>query len=135
MRAIIQQIAAGQKVNSYETERLTRDGQRRLVWATMTVLFNELGEPIRIATTERDITARKQAEHALRFANRALVSLQRWYRALMVQTAPQPDLAKLCRILVEDAGYRLAWFGQIQENGEQPVKPRCWRGVAPGEPG
>lgn len=122
MRAVIQQVAAGQKIHSFETERLARDGQRRLVWATMTGLFNELGEPIRIATTERDIAARKQAERSLRFTNRALTSLQHWYRALLVHVPPETALAKLCCILVEDAGYRAAWYGQTQASGKQPIQ-------------
>jgi two-component system, chemotaxis family, CheB/CheR fusion protein len=129
MRAIIQQIAAGQKIDSFETERLSRDSQRRLVWATMTGLFNELGEPIRIATTERDIAVRKQEEQSLRFENRALTSLQHWYRALFVRTSPEADLAKLCQILVEDAGYRLAWFGQVRANGKPKVKPMIGAGL------
>lgn len=129
MHAIIQQIAAGQKIQSFETERLARDGQYRLVWATMTGLFNELGEPIRIATTERDIAARKQEERTLRFTKRALTGLQHWYRALLVCTSPQADLAKLCHILVEDAGYRLAWFGQSQATGKQRIKPMTGSGL------
>lgn len=129
MRKIIQRIAAGQKVNSFETERLARDGQRKLVWATMTVLFNESGKPIRIATTERDISERKQAERSMRFKNRALTSLQHWYRSLLAPTASEANPATLCQILVENAGYRLAWFGQVQVNGKPQVIPMAGTGL------
>jgi len=129
MRTIIQQITAGEKVLSLETERLTRDSRRVAVWATMTGLLNEVGEPIRIATTERDITTRKQEERSLRFANRALISLQHWYRVMVGRASPEADLGRLCRILVEDAGYRMAWIGQVQEDAKQPVKRMASAGL------
>lgn len=125
MHALTQQIASGKKVHSFETERRTRNGKRLTVWVTMTGLLNELSEPIRIATTERDISARRQAERSLRFANRALTSLQRWYQVLMAHASSNVDLAILCRILVDDAGYRMAWFGQAGANLGQPVKPHA----------
>jgi diguanylate cyclase len=58
-----------------------------------------------------------------------LTSLQHWYRALLVRTSPEADLAKLCQILVEDAGYRLAWFGQVRANGKPKVKPMTGAGL------
>lgn len=133
MQAIIQQIASGEKIRSFETERFARGGRRVSVWATMTGLLNELGEPIRIATTERDITARRQEDRSLRFTNRALISLQHWHRFLMERASAGVDLARLCQILVENAGYRMAWFSQVAPDdaesvSKSPVKPMGWAG-------
>ena len=54
-------LFAGEKVISFETQRLTKDGRLLDVWLTVTKLVDDAGKPIGIASTERDITARKRA--------------------------------------------------------------------------
>jgi PAS domain S-box-containing protein len=58
----INNIAKGKEVKSFETKRMTADGRILDVWLTATALLNEEGVPAAVATTERDITDRKQAE-------------------------------------------------------------------------
>jgi PAS domain S-box-containing protein len=60
------QLIAGEKISSFETQRLTKDGRLLDVWLTATKLVDDAGEVIGIASTERDITERKRAEEALR---------------------------------------------------------------------
>jgi PAS domain S-box-containing protein len=62
---LIQRIVQGEIVKSFELRRITKDGRILDVWLTTTLLADENGKPVAIATTERDITARKQAEAAL----------------------------------------------------------------------
>lgn len=57
----IRDIAQGKEVTSFETQRITADGRILDVWLTATPLVNEEGAPIAVATTERDITDRKQS--------------------------------------------------------------------------
>jgi PAS domain S-box-containing protein len=59
-------LLAGEAVTSLETQRLTKDGRLLDVWLTVTKLTDEAGKVIGIASTERDITERKQAEDMLR---------------------------------------------------------------------
>jgi PAS domain S-box-containing protein len=58
----IRRLEAGEAVTSLETQRLTKDGRILDVWMTVTKLMDEAGKPIGLASTERDITARKRAE-------------------------------------------------------------------------
>jgi PAS domain S-box-containing protein len=58
-------LFAGEKVTSFETQRLTKDGRLLDVWLTVTNLVDNTGKVIGIASTERDITARKRAEAQL----------------------------------------------------------------------
>lgn len=62
---LIRKIMLGETGKSFELRRLTKDGRILDVWLTITLLTNENGEPLTIATTERDITGRKQEEQEL----------------------------------------------------------------------
>jgi PAS domain S-box-containing protein len=58
----IKEIVEGKRVPTFETQRVTKDDQILDVSITVTVLKNETKKPYAIATTERDITARKSME-------------------------------------------------------------------------
>lgn len=55
-------IKNGEIIESFETQRLTKEGKTLDVWLTVTPLRDSKGKLRAIATTERDITDRKQAE-------------------------------------------------------------------------
>ena len=54
-------LLTGEKISSFETQRVTKDGRILDIWMTVTKLVDDTGKPIGIASTERDITARKRA--------------------------------------------------------------------------
>lgn len=58
-------LARGQKVELFETQRITKDGRIVDVWLTVTVLHDATGHPISVATTERDVTERKRIHDEL----------------------------------------------------------------------
>jgi len=58
MQKVLQRILAGENIKSFDTERLTRDGRMLDVWITLTPLYDEHGQPIAVATTERDVSER-----------------------------------------------------------------------------
>ena len=62
----IRRLIEGEAVTSFETQRVTKDGRVLDVWMTVTKLLDDAGTPMGLASTERDITARKQADDALR---------------------------------------------------------------------
>ena len=69
---LIQRIQQGEIVKSFELRRVTKDGRILDVWLTTTLLTDENGNPVAIATTERDITERKRAEQEVRDLNTTL---------------------------------------------------------------
>jgi len=70
--ALARMLAEGESVDSLETRRLTKDGSKLDVWLTITALTDDMGKPVAIATTERDITQRKRAEEELKALNETL---------------------------------------------------------------
>jgi two-component system CheB/CheR fusion protein len=57
-----ERLRQGLPINSWESQRRTKDGRILDVWVTATALKNTLGQPTAMAKTERDLTARKASE-------------------------------------------------------------------------
>ncbi len=74
---LMKRSAQGEAVESFETQRITKDGRTLDVWLTATVLVDAQVRPASIATTERDITERKKAQEEALFVEkeRAQVTL------------------------------------------------------------
>jgi PAS domain S-box-containing protein len=101
MRLLYQKLVQGEAVRSFETQRITRDGRTLDVWMTLTTLVNDAGQPVGIATTERDISDRKQASQILLFENRAVKAANQWLQRWLDQENHAPSPFEACRILVE----------------------------------
>ncbi len=70
--SLIQRVKQGEIVKSFELRRIAKDGRILDVWLTTTLLSDEEGKAVAIATTERDITERKRAEESLRESEQML---------------------------------------------------------------
>lgn len=66
---LLRQIKSGRHVDSIETKRVSKDGRTLDVWLTLTKLTDDMGEVVAVATTERDVTERRQMEHELKLAS------------------------------------------------------------------
>ncbi len=62
---ILTDIAAGGRVEAYETIRLHKNGSEINVWLSISPVFNREGKVIGASTIAHDITERKRAEKAL----------------------------------------------------------------------
>lgn len=67
VRAIWQQLSRGERVDSWEAQRRTKDGRIIDVAVTATALLDTTGRPLAIAKTERDITEQKRAHVQLEY--------------------------------------------------------------------
>jgi two-component system sensor kinase FixL len=63
--AFLKRLREGEKVRSFEAQRLTKDGRLIDVWITVTILTDQAGNLVAFATTERDVTERKRLEREL----------------------------------------------------------------------
>jgi PAS domain S-box-containing protein len=61
----IQAMLSGQKINLFETQRLTQDGRKLDIQISSCLYMGDEGRPVGNIVTLRDITARKKAERAL----------------------------------------------------------------------
>ena len=70
--ATVRRCAAVEESESHDTQRVTKDGRTLDVWLTVSKLVDEAGQVVAVATTERDVTDRKQSEEKLRQLNETL---------------------------------------------------------------
>jgi PAS domain S-box-containing protein len=71
-REMLDKLRRGEKIQSFMTKRVTKDGRILSVWLTITVLKDKDGVPCSISTIERDITHIEQVETELKDSNQAL---------------------------------------------------------------
>jgi len=81
---------------------------------------------------EQEIEQRLHAEVMLRKVNRALKALSDCNRILVHAVDEDELLNEVCRIIVDEGGYRLAWVGFAEENEEKNVKPVAQAGYENG---
>lgn len=74
----------------------------------------------------RDITQQKKAEEELKRLNRALTALIKINQALVVESDEQNFLKDVCKLLIEEAGYSMAWIGFTSEDTDKTIKPIVW---------
>ena len=79
-----------------------------------------------------DITKRKHAEEALRRLNRELRAISNCNQALLRATDEQSLLEEICRIVCEEAGYRMAWVSYAEHDEAKSVRPVAWTGAEEG---
>ncbi|MFZ5448034.1 MAG: GAF domain-containing protein [Thermodesulfobacteriota bacterium] len=80
----------------------------------------------------REIQARARAESSLQRANRTLKTLSE-SRQVLAKAVDEPELLReICRILVEDGRYPMAWVGLADPHQKQAVRPLASYGVEDG---
>jgi len=77
IRAILQKIAQGERVDHYKTKRVGKDGRWIDVSLTVSPIKNVGGEIIGASSIVQDITERKKSEAALRASEESLREAQR----------------------------------------------------------
>ncbi|WP_435626408.1 PAS domain S-box protein [Candidatus Ferrigenium straubiae] len=88
-------------------------------WFSFSVYSPAQGE---IVIVSDNITERKKAEIALNHANRALSALSAVNRSLVHADDETELLQSICRSIVEQHGYRMAWVGYVQHDENKSVK-------------
>jgi len=117
-------------LDSFETVHRTRDGTVFPIEMTGT-LFQHGGETFSLAIT-RNITERKRTECELRRLNRELRAVSDCNQTLLRATDEQSLLNDICRIICDEAGYRMAWVGYAEHDEAKSIRPVAWAGAEAG---
>jgi PAS domain S-box-containing protein len=118
------------KSPTFELTGLRKDGSRFPAEIGLSMLRTP--ERTFIISAIRDITERERAEEELRRLNRALRTLSECNQA-MVRARKEPELLEeVCRILVSEGGYRLAWVGYAEKDEAKSVRAVAFAGAEEG---
>ncbi len=111
---------------------MTYQGKGAYLSATASRLFDPEGNVVGAIESIRDITEQKNAERALQRLNRELRAISECNQVLMRAEDEQALLTDICRIICDEAGYRMAWVGYVEHNDTKTVRPAAWAGVEVG---
>ncbi|HEX7320632.1 MAG TPA: HD domain-containing phosphohydrolase [bacterium] len=118
----------------FEYDLVTKllDGKICLFHASMRPVKDTGGRVVRLFGTVQDITERKRAEETLRKVIRALKTLSQCNEVLVRATDESELLQKICKVIVEVGGYRMAWVGNTEEDQKMTVRPMAQTGFENG---
>jgi len=127
-RKLLQRLLQGEQIDSFDTQRQTKDGRRLDVWATVTPLYDESGQPTAVATTERDMSERTALE-ALQAQSEQLLHLVEHLPAGAVYR--RNDALMLNHAAEEITGFRHdelatidAWFEKLYGKSSAEIRKK-----------
>ncbi len=94
--------------------------------------YDDAGEMVRIIVSFVDISERKRNEEALHRLNRELRAVRDCNQVLVRAEDEQSLLNDICRIVCDEAGYRMAWVGYPENDDAKSVRPVAWAGTETG---
>jgi PAS domain S-box-containing protein len=116
----------------YDKSYIRKDGTLIPVELLVHVVFDEELHITFLYAFITDLSERKRTEIALKQANRALKALSRCDEAVVHATDERSLLDEICRIMVEEGGYRMAWIGYAETGGVKAVRPMAQMGYENG---
>jgi PAS domain S-box-containing protein len=124
-------VASGKAMES-EARVRRADGQYRWLLIRNVPLQDKGGKIVKWYGTSTDIDDRKRVEEALRRSNRELRAISNCNQTLLRATDEQSLLEEICRIVCEEAGYRMAWVAYAEHDEVKSVRPAAWTGTEEG---
>ncbi|MFA7279958.1 MAG: PAS domain S-box protein [Sterolibacterium sp.] len=129
--AVMEQAArvlVGEAVPPLEHRILHRNGTRRWVRNTCVARYDQQRRMIAYDGLIVDITERKRSEETLQRVNRELRAISNCNQALVRADDEQTLLDAICRNVCEEAGYRMAWVGYVENDDAKSIRPVAWAG-------
>ncbi len=108
------------------------DGAVRWINNSWVRIFDSNGRETERIGTYQDITERKLAEEALQHLNRELRAISECNQILVRAEDEQDLLDSICRIVCEEAGYRMAWVGYALDDENKHLRAVAWAGYEEG---
>jgi diguanylate cyclase len=128
---LLERVRTG-RPTSTTTERRKKNGETIRVAIKTTPLLDDQGELVGEITIARDITEQERVATSFQRANRALRVLSTVNQALIHGESEPALLNLVCKALVDQGGYRMAWVGFAEHDQCKSVRPVAQHGFADG---
>ncbi|MBE9206923.1 response regulator [Nostoc sp. LEGE 06077] len=130
-RQLHESVCQGNK-GTLQFEMITHQSNRRWMETYAVPLQNKADGKFVLLAFSRDITHYRQVETEIRRINRTLQTLSNCNQ-IIVRTQDESELLqKICQIIVEVGGYRLAWVGVAEDDEEKNIRPVAQAGYDEG---
>ncbi|OAI04926.1 hypothetical protein A1353_12120 [Methylomonas methanica] len=124
-------LAAGKLWKSSLTNR-HKNGELRWEQITASPIYDEAYQVCNYLYLRTDITEAKRTEAALYKLNRELRAISNCNQALLRNDDEQSLLKEICRIVCDEAEYRMAWVGYLEHGHPKTIRPVAWAGFEDG---
>ena len=94
--------------------------------------YDDGGGIARVIVSFIDITGRKRDEASLQRLNRELRAISTCNQVLVRAEDEQTLISEICRIVCDEADYRMAWVGFAENDEAKTIQPVAWAGVEDG---
>jgi diguanylate cyclase (GGDEF)-like protein/PAS domain S-box-containing protein len=118
---ILAKIRRGEKVDHFETLRLTKDQRLINVSVTISPIKDETGQIIGASKIARDITFLKAREHEIVKMSRLYAALAQINQAIARDKTRDDLFQDACRMLVGYGDLQMAWIGWLDPQSQQMV--------------
>jgi len=105
-------------------------GKGAHLWGVAVPLYDSQGKRYGAVEAVRDVTDLKAQEETLRQTVRSLRLLSQCTEAVIQAKDEETLLSEVCRMVVQVAGYRMAWVGYADTGAEKRVRPVAHCGFA-----
>lgn len=107
---ILDKVGRGERVDHFETRRLTKTGRELDISLTVSPIRDASGRIAGVSKIARDITKLKEKERELARMSRLYSALSQINQAIVWMPTRDELLRKICQVLVEHGGFKLAWI-------------------------
>jgi PAS domain S-box-containing protein len=108
---LLQRIRRGESVVQLETVRRTKDGRLIDLSITASPIRDASGHDVGASKIARDVSAVKAREREIARLTRLYAALSQVNQVIVLEHGRDELFRKICRILVEQGGFRMAWIG------------------------
>lgn len=119
-------------VRDYPLEIKDKNNHVTPVLYNASLYKDEFGKVAGVFAVARDITERQEAENEQKRLNRELQAIGSCNQAMLRAVDEKTLLNDVCRIICDEAGYRLAWVGYAEHDDYKTIRPVAWAGYNSG---
>jgi PAS domain S-box-containing protein/putative nucleotidyltransferase with HDIG domain len=109
------------------------EGEELIIHGIGSVIFDETGQPLRMAGTAQDVTAQAALEMELQRENRIRQIVSTSNQALIQAHGEQQLLDTICQIITRQAEYPFVWVGFREEDATHSLRPVAVAGLGQDE--